>query len=114
MSSMHEERNEMASNNEMTVEEALKIVDQGSGIWWVHKILAAEVGWLREANAELVKTAQGLVDKLELIHQHPSYKGVWQIAHIHHGPYTGPQYAEEFAALKSVLTFLTQHNGETQ
>jgi hypothetical protein len=42
-----------------------------------------------------------LVDKMEACHADPKYKSVWTINQIHTGPYTGPNYATELAAVKS-------------
>jgi hypothetical protein len=47
--------------------------------------------------------ARRLADRLSIVHNHPAYVGVWMIAQAHGGPYTGPQYTDELAALKKAL-----------
>ena len=53
--------------------------------------------------AELERAATGLVNKLRQVHDSATYQGVWTLAQLHNGPYRGPQYDEELAALASVL-----------
>ena len=47
--------------------------------------------------------ASALLEKLLSIHGSSEYQAVWQIAQLHRGPYTGPKYDEEMAALKAAL-----------
>lgn len=52
---------------------------------------------------ELEEKASALVAKLRLIHGDGRYLAVWQIAQNHIGPYSGPQYEAELAALDAAL-----------
>jgi hypothetical protein len=47
--------------------------------------------------------AISLVAQMDLIHSDPAYLGVWTLAQIHNGQYTGPTYKEELAALREAL-----------
>jgi hypothetical protein len=59
----------------------------------------------------LVRAAQGLVDKLEKIHDDPHYKSVWFSYANHGGDYsTGPKYDKELAELKAALGLLRSPN----
>jgi hypothetical protein len=44
-----------------------------------------------------------LVEKLELVHQHPRFKVVWECAHFRLGAYDGPTYEQELANAKAAL-----------
>ena len=87
--------------------------------------LASQIGqWqeaMREADAALSAQAQqpvalqpdpfreavhALVHKMEACHDDPAYKRVWVINQIHAGPYSGPNYATELAAVKSRMVKL--------
>lgn len=47
--------------------------------------------------------AWALVQKLEGVHASPAYQWVWQCAQLHSGPYQGPTYEAELAALRFAL-----------
>lgn len=47
--------------------------------------------------------AVALVERLSLIHHDVRYLGVWQCAQVHLGPYTGPKYEAELAALRQAI-----------
>lgn len=47
--------------------------------------------------------AKLLVTKLDLIADDPQYKSVFTMLHVRGGKYTGPNYGQELAALKSAL-----------
>ena len=52
----------------------------------------------------LEAAARTLVERLDFVHAHPNYQGVWMMAGIHSYPYTGPIYIDELAALKAALS----------
>ena len=60
----------------------------------------------------LEKAARALVERLDFVHAHPNYQGVWMMAGIHSYPYTGPTYIDELAALKAALSSPPPHDGE--
>lgn len=47
--------------------------------------------------------AEKLLAKLDFVHDHPAYKSVWEISQMRLGPYTGPNYVNEVAALRSAM-----------
>lgn len=53
---------------------------------------------------DALKAAKRLLDKIDAIHEDERFKSVWAIAHLHIRPYTGPQYADELAALRAALS----------
>lgn len=55
---------------------------------------------------ELETLARTLIDKLKVIHADPAYQAVWTLAHLHHGPYHGPEYADELRALSACVETL--------
>ncbi len=52
------------------------------------------------------RAAKALIDKLNAIHADPRYQSVWQIAMIHAGNYSGPNYEAELKQLTSALALL--------
>lgn len=52
---------------------------------------------------EVMATAKAVVAKLDLIHNDPAYRSVWAINQMHAGPYRGPDYADELAALVAAI-----------
>mgnify|MGYP003577201455 CR=1 FL=1 len=54
-------------------------------------------------NTRLREAAQKFVAQLDLVHNDETYKGVWMIAHLHLGQYSGPKYADELEALRNAL-----------
>jgi hypothetical protein len=64
---------------------------------------AARMEGERDTLTEMVKAAQALVGRLDVVHNDYRYTGVWQLAQLHNGPYSGPTYTEELAALKQAL-----------
>ena len=48
--------------------------------------------------------AQALVDKLDVVHASPDMQAVWVLQYVHGGRYTGPNYANELAALRAALS----------
>lgn len=48
-----------------------------------------------EKDAEVVRAARALVDKLNVAVEHPTWKAVFQSAHVHGVTYTGPEFGEE-------------------
>lgn len=57
---------------------------------------------MAEKNA-LRDAAEKLIAKLDVVHAHPAYSGVWGFAQSHFGPYTGPQYKDELDALREAV-----------
>lgn len=55
------------------------------------------------ALSDIEKAAAVLAMKLRIIEQHPSYRGVWDLAAIHNYNYTGPQYIHELEHLEKLL-----------
>ena len=53
---------------------------------------------------EVRAALQGLVDKLDEIHEDPRYKSVWTSYMIHGGRYHGPTYVEELARARAALS----------
>ena len=49
------------------------------------------------------KAARELVVKLKLVHDDPTYRGVWTHYQLHFPPYNGPTYGTEFDALEWVI-----------
>src|SRR5690606_31138804 len=52
---------------------------------------------------ELAAAADALCKRLRAIHDDPTYKAVWDRNHFRHGPYTGPNYADELARLERAI-----------
>lgn len=52
---------------------------------------------------ELEKLARALVDRLDLVHEHSSYKAVWTLHSVHGGVYNGPTYEYELDSLRAFL-----------
>jgi len=52
---------------------------------------------------ELLEAAEAMVKRLDLVHAHPDYMGVWTVAHLHCGQYAGPQYHLEMEALRAAI-----------
>ena len=48
-------------------------------------------------------TLSALVDKLELIYNHPAYKSVFTLAHVRNMPYDGPTWEAELKVAKALL-----------
>ncbi|MGY2995497.1 hypothetical protein [Mesorhizobium sp. URHB0026] len=60
---------------------------------------------------EVSEAAKALVEKLHLIHADPAFQSVWTLSHLHCGPYTGQQYADELAALEAALSTAPSGDG---
>jgi len=61
---------------------------------------------LDEARAEAARLREALsalTNKLEAVHADSRYETVWRIAHLHIGPYEGPQYDKELLAARQAL-----------
>ena len=56
-----------------------------------------------EARLEVIEALRALVDRLEEIHAHPAFKGVWTLYHVHGGVYDGPTWVEELKRAKKAL-----------
>jgi len=54
-------------------------------------------------DSKLREYAKALIDKLELMHNAPSYTRVWKIAAIHGCIYYGPYYGKELEDLKKEI-----------
>ena len=52
---------------------------------------------------EVGELARALVEKLDVVHEDPAYKGVWGLHYVHGGRYTGPTYTDELGALRRAL-----------
>jgi hypothetical protein len=55
------------------------------------------------AVSEIERAARALRDKLKAIHDDPAFASVWIINQLHAGPYNGPTYTTELAALDRAL-----------
>jgi hypothetical protein len=53
--------------------------------------------------SDLLSASMTLVGKLKLIHASSAYQSVWECAQNHQGPYKGPQYDKELAALEAAI-----------
>jgi hypothetical protein len=58
---------------------------------------------LRAQNAELVAALEGLVNRLDEIHDDPAYRSVWTISQMHIGPYRGPTYVDALDNARAAL-----------
>lgn len=67
-----------------------------AGAEHAHGVSQAHIRQLREA-------LEGLVRRLEVVHEDSAYKAVWTSYHIHHGTYRGPQYTLEFESAQQAL-----------
>jgi len=52
---------------------------------------------------EVREAAASLASKLHAVHADPAYAGVWAFRQAHAGPYRGPTYTDELAALDAAL-----------
>lgn len=52
--------------------------------------------------------AKALVEKIDVIHADRAYESVFTVAQLHVGPYAGPTYVEELAALRAALGDVAQ------
>mgnify|MGYP001608579524 CR=1 FL=1 len=64
---------------------------------------AALADKLKAENERLRAVSTALTSKLRVIHEDEQFRTVWQIAHIHLGPYDGPTYTQELADLERAL-----------
>jgi hypothetical protein len=55
------------------------------------------------AQARVVHALEKLVSQLDAVHADPTYQGVWTVAQLHIGPYTGPQYSTALSYAKKAL-----------
>lgn len=53
---------------------------------------------------KLETAARTLLDRMDVIHAHPLYRRVWELAQLHGGPYEGPKYQEQVKALREALS----------
>lgn len=51
----------------------------------------------------IANAAMALRDKLKAIHDDAAYQSVWTVNQLHAGPYQGPTYTDELAALDAAL-----------
>lgn len=55
-------------------------------------------------NEEIAQAAKALVQRLHAVHAHPAYEAVWNFYLSEGGgPYRGPTYTAELAALEDTL-----------
>jgi len=59
--------------------------------------------WKVEFTGPLVEAAGRLIERLDAVHRDPEYHGVWAIAQLHRGPYTGLTYTAELTAARAAL-----------
>lgn len=52
----------------------------------------------------LVEALQGLVNRLDFVHESEEYKGIWTLAHVHGVRYNGPKYSTELETARAALT----------
>ena len=84
--------------------------------------LRAEIAALKQATpqpspdgaASVTDAARAFVAKVKAIHDAPEYQSVWTVAHLHRGPYKGPKYEAELAALEAALLPAPQNASPTQ
>ncbi len=58
--------------------------------------------------------ARALVDKLDATHADFRYQFVWRVNQLHVGPYAGPTYTDEMAALRRALADRQPEQGEVE
>ncbi len=64
--------------------------------------------------ADIAEALQGLVNRLDEVHEHPAYKNVWTLYVIHGMRYDGPTYVDALAkARKALQTNLSSQLDET-
>jgi hypothetical protein len=66
---------------------------------------------MSNTTTEVSEAAKALVEKLHLIHADPTFQSVWTLSHLRSGPYTGPQYDKELAALEAALSTAPSGDG---
>ncbi|HSE03749.1 MAG TPA: hypothetical protein VLK35_06295 [Methylomirabilota bacterium] len=77
------------------------------GQFWYHQAIADLLKAYDAAQAEIARlreAATALLVKLDAVHADGRYAAVWQISQMHVGPYDGPKYEVEMAALRAALT----------
>ena len=68
----------------------------------VKRIESAVIAFTKEQKAERVH-AEALVRAVHRTVSHPSFKGQFLMSGVHGAPYSGPNWAKEFEALRSAL-----------
>ncbi len=82
----------------------VKVTMHSGRIEWFNR---ADLIPIPATDADVVVKARHLVEILEVVHDHPSYLGVFQMAAIHGTRYKGPTYEAALHDLKAALTALT-------
>lgn len=59
----------------------------------------------------IANAAMALRDKLKAIHVDAAYQSVWTVNQLHAGPYRGPTYTDELAALDAALDAIPSAKG---
>jgi len=57
--------------------------------------------WQAEASTIWAKTI-ALLDKLDMIEAHESFRGIWPFLHVHGYEYSGPNWKDEVAAIRAL------------
>lgn len=71
--------------------------------------MSAQLSWvmkcreLETENAKLRVALEGLVSRLDYIHNDPAYRLVWTVNHVYVGPYTGPTYTVDLNKAREAL-----------
>ena len=64
-------------------------------------------------DSALREAAEKFVKQIDMIHEHPQYKAVWDSHYVHGGQYKGPQYKVELDALRAALSSTATPGGMT-
>jgi hypothetical protein len=55
------------------------------------------------SDTRIREAARALVARLDELHDHPKYVGIWTFCYAHGLLYTGPDYVEQLKALRDAL-----------
>lgn len=68
------------------------------------RVAEARVASLTDQVGNLKAALGGLVDRLDVVHDDPRYRAVWELNQLRNGPYIGPNYWAELNAARAVAT----------
>src|SRR5882762_3052110 len=62
----------------------------------------AEIERLRGQRDAIQAKTIALLDKLDMIEAHESFRGIWPFLHVHGYEYSGPNWKDEVAAIRAL------------